>query len=143
MISLTPKLILALVATAGTPASDQVKDNRRPALSTLTIQLYAGGSGDHNPIHIDSDFARAAGQPDVFAHGMLSMAYMAQYISGLVSADSLRSWSVRFTAVTAVNATVTCSGRVLRRHGREVTVALRATVGDGTQTVTGEAHLKL
>lgn len=112
-------------------------------VTRTVLALYAGGSGDHNPIHIDSDFARAAGQPDVFAHGMLSMAYLAQYISGFVSADCLRSWSVRFTAVTPVNAAVTCSGRVLNRDGREVTLALIATVDDGTQTVIGKAQLKL
>ncbi|MGD9966081.1 MAG: MaoC/PaaZ C-terminal domain-containing protein [Hyphomonadaceae bacterium] len=113
-----------------------------PVTRTI-LALYAGGSGDHNPIHIDNDFARAAGQPDVFAHGMLSMAYLAQYISGFVAADRLRSWSVRFTAVTPVNAMVTCSGRVLSRDGREVTIALMATVDDGAQTVIGEAQLKL
>ncbi len=37
-----------------------------------TLALFAGASGDHNPIHIDIDFARRAGMPDVFAHGMLA-----------------------------------------------------------------------
>ena len=31
----------------------------------------AARSGDHNPIHVDIDFAKTAGFPDVFAHGML------------------------------------------------------------------------
>ena len=43
-----------------------------PPISRYTLALYAGASGDHNPIHIDSDFAREASMPDVFAHGMLS-----------------------------------------------------------------------
>ena len=42
-----------------------------PPVTRATLALYAGASGDHNPIHIDVDFARAAGMPDVFAHGML------------------------------------------------------------------------
>ena len=47
-----------------------------PPLTRTTLALYAGASGDHNPMHIDIDFARAAGMPDVFAHGMLSMAWL-------------------------------------------------------------------
>jgi acyl dehydratase len=42
-----------------------------------TLALYAGASRDHKPIHVDVDFARAAGMPDVVAHGMLSMAWLA------------------------------------------------------------------
>ena len=36
-----------------------------PPLTRTTLALFAGASGDHNPIHIDIDFARAAGMPDV------------------------------------------------------------------------------
>ncbi len=42
-----------------------------PAINRTTLALFAGASGDHNPIHIDLDFAREAGMNDVFAHGML------------------------------------------------------------------------
>ena len=47
-----------------------------PPISRTTLALFAGASGDHNPIHIDIDFAHGAGMKDVFAHGMLSMAYL-------------------------------------------------------------------
>ena len=45
-----------------------------PPINRTQLALFAGASGDHNPIHIDTDFARQAGMPDVFAHGMLGMA---------------------------------------------------------------------
>lgn len=110
-------------------------------ITRTTLALYAGGSGDHNPIHIDLDCARQAGQPDVFAHGMLSMAYMAQYLSAFAPAERLRFWSVRFTAVTPTHALVTCSGRVTRwdDERREASIALKAHIGDGTQTMVGQA----
>lgn len=41
---------------------------RLPPVSRTTLALYAGASGDHNPIHIDLDVARSAGLGDVFAH---------------------------------------------------------------------------
>ena len=44
------------------------------AITRTTLALYAGASGDHNPMHIDIDFAKKAGFPDVFAQGMLVMA---------------------------------------------------------------------
>ena len=45
-----------------------------PPVDRTTLALFAGASGDHNPIHIDIDVARRAGMPDVFAQGMLGMA---------------------------------------------------------------------
>ena len=55
-----------------------------PPVSRLTLALYCGASGDHNPIHVDSDFARSAGMPDVFAHGMLSMAWLGRLLTDWV-----------------------------------------------------------
>jgi acyl dehydratase len=45
------------------------------------LALFAGASGDHNAVHIDIDFARSAGMPDVFAHGMLSMAWLGRLLT--------------------------------------------------------------
>lgn len=50
-------------------------------INRTTLALFAGASNDHNPIHIDLDFAQKAGYPDVFAHGMLVMAYMGQALT--------------------------------------------------------------
>ena len=52
-----------------------------PPITRTTLALYAGASGDHNPVHIDIDFAKKAGMPDVFAHGMLSMAYLGRMLT--------------------------------------------------------------
>lgn len=41
------------------------------------LQKYAEASGDFNPIHLNQSFAQAAGYPSVIAHGMLSMAFIA------------------------------------------------------------------
>ena len=52
-------------------------------ISRTTLALFAGASGDHNPIHIDLDVARSAGLDDVFAQGMLSMAYLGRLLTQL------------------------------------------------------------
>ena len=43
-------------------------------LSQERIDSYAEASGDHNPIHLDPDFARAVGLPSTIAHGLLTLA---------------------------------------------------------------------
>ena len=71
-----------------------------PPVTRATLALYAGASGDHNPVHIDSDVARGAGFPDVFAQGMLAMAYLGRLLTDTVPIDRIRSFSARFLAVT-------------------------------------------
>jgi acyl dehydratase len=64
---------------------DQVvmKAERVVTFTTDQIAAYAQASGDHNPIHLDADFARSVGLPGVIAHGMLQMG-----ILGCVAADA-------------------------------------------------------
>lgn len=81
---------------------DEISAVNKPAISRHTVALYCGGSGDHNPIHVDSDFAKAAGMPDVFAHSMLSMAYLGQALTGWVPQSALHSYGVRFASITWV-----------------------------------------
>ena len=47
-------------------------------LSRTDLVKYAGASGDFNPIHHDEEFARAAGNPSVFGHGMLTAGFVAR-----------------------------------------------------------------
>lgn len=130
-----------------TPQTAQVGDTLPPVtfgpITRTTLALYAGASGDHNPIHIDTDFATKAGLDDVFAHGMLSMAQLGRVATDWAGIDRLRGLSSRFTAITPVGATVTCEGRIAERLEKEgeplLRVVLTATIDDGTQTLRGEA----
>lgn len=116
-------------------------------IARRTLALYCGASGDHNPIHVDLDFARRHGHEDVFAHGMLSMAYLGRLLTRWAPVSALRGFRVRFTAVTRVHDVVTCSARVVEKLEAEgekrVRVELSATTGEGTQTLIGEAVLAL
>jgi acyl dehydratase len=118
-----------------------------PAISRTTLALFAGGSGDHNPIHIDTDFARKAGMPDVFAHGMLSMAYLGRLLTGWVEQRKIRSISVRFAAITPVGARPRCRGTVTAIDNTTpiptATVDLTVELPDGTITLHGTAVIDL
>jgi acyl dehydratase len=116
-------------------------------ISRTTLALFAGASGDHNPIHIDLDVARSAGLDDVFAHGMLSMAYLGRLLTDAFPQQQLRSWKVRFAAITPVHAQPTCTGRITAidesTGERLATVELRVTLADGTQTLAAQAVVAL
>ena len=112
-----------------------------------TLGLYAGASGDYNPVHIDSDFARQAGLPDVFAHGMLSAAYLARVLTNWVPQTALREYSVRFAAMTFVGERIRCEGKVVEKFERNgercARVELHTTNQDGQVKLTGEAVVAL
>ena len=108
-----------------------------------SLALFAGGSGDHQPIHIDLDAARERGRTDVIAHGMLSMAYLGRLLTNWVPQEKVRSFKARFAAVTPVNATPICTGRVIAVEGGLATVDLTVTLADGTVTVRGEAVVEV
>jgi len=114
-----------------------------PPLTRTTLALYAGASGDHNPMHIDIDFARAAGMPDVFAHGMLSMAWLGRLLTEWAPQHDLREWSVRFTAITQVGERIVCTGRVTEKLVRDGEPLIRIAVATaneaGATKLTGEA----
>jgi acyl dehydratase len=111
------------------------------------LALFAGASGDHNPIHIDIDVAKSAGLPDVFAHGMLSMAYLGRLLTSLVAPEAIRSYGVRFAAITPVHAQPTARARVTAVEvvdgERRATLALSVTLADGTETLSGDAIVAL
>jgi acyl dehydratase len=112
-------------------------------ISRTTLALFAGASGDHNPIHLDLDVARSAGLDDVFAQGMLSMAYLGRLLTNWVPQERLRSWRVRFVAVTPVRAQPTCTGRVLSVTDGLAALELEVTLPDGTVTLSGDAVVDL
>ncbi len=91
----------------------------------LTLALYAGASGDHNPIHVDSDFAKQAGMPDVFAHGMLIMAWLGRALTEWVEPSELRSYKTRFAAMTQVGETISCRAKVVDKFEMDGETRLR------------------
>ncbi|MFJ4291870.1 MaoC family dehydratase [Cupriavidus sp. NPDC089707] len=114
-----------------------------PPVNRTTLALYAGASGDHNPIHIDIDFARKSRMPDVFAHGMLSAAYLGRLLTGWVPQASLRSVSIRFTGITHLGNQPTCTGEIVEKFEangeKRVKVAIKCANQYGEDKLVGEA----
>jgi acyl dehydratase len=116
-----------------------------PALTTkpitrLDLALFAGASGDHNALHIDIDAARAAGMEDVFAQGMLPMAYLARCLTDWLPQSRLRSYGVRFAAITQLHERLTCTGTVAEIIDRAGTPCARLDLTAANES--GEIKLK-
>lgn len=126
----------------------------KPPIQQIQLTRYAGASGDFNPIHQDDAFAKAAGMGGVFAHGMLSMGFVAQSVTDWLGVGRVRRISVRFAALVRLGDVITCHGRVLeKRPARsgpdnpprdpEVDLELWAENQKGEKVVTGRATVTL
>ena len=111
---------------------DKIPDLVFEPITRSTLALYAGASGDHNPIHIDLDFAKEAGMKDVFAHGMLIMAYLGKAVTNIVPQSNLKNFSVRFSSITNIGDILTCSGKVKKidKNNSKKTIVLDLIVSD-------------
>jgi acyl dehydratase len=131
------------VTTPGWQVGTVMPPLELPPITRTDLALFAGGSGDHNTIHLDIDVARAAGMDDVFAQGMLSMAYLARLVTDHVPLHALRELSTRFTAITPVGARPTCTAEVVAVEDGLATLDLRVVLEDGTVTLAGSAAVSL
>lgn len=117
------------------------------AISRYTLALYAGASGDHHPLHIDSDYAKASGVDDVFAHGMLVMAYLGRFLTDWGPQQQLRDWTVRFGAITHLQDEITCTGKVIEKLEQDgerlVRVEIQAANQNGEAKLVGDALIAL
>jgi acyl dehydratase len=124
-------------------AGDTLPPLELPPITRHQLALYCGASGDHNPIHVDIDFARSAGMPDVFAHGMLSAAWLGRLLTDWAPQAAIRSLDIRFVAITHVGERITCTGTVSETftdNGRRCARLQLATANqDGLVKLTGEA----
>ncbi len=131
------------IELAGVAVGTELPPLAIASISRTTLALFAGGSGDHNPIHLDLDVAKSAGLDDVFAQGMLSMAYLGRLLTGWAPQQNLRSFEVRFIAITPIHGQPTLTGKVTAVEAvgaeRRATLELTATLADGTVTLTGTA----
>ncbi|MBA64554.1 MAG: dehydratase [Candidatus Marinimicrobia bacterium] len=81
-------------------------------ISRTKLALYAGASGDHNPIHIDTDYTKRIGLSDVIAHGMLIMGYLGRVLTNNLNQNQILEYGVQFSSITNIGDKLACSGIV-------------------------------
>ena len=117
-------------------------------LSRTQLVMYAGTSGDYNPLHSDDLYSReVAGYPGVFAHGMLTMGLTGKMLTNYVGDGRLANFGVRFTNQVWPGDTLTATATVVevRAEGDEhfVDLSLETTNQDGKTVVTGTATARI
>jgi acyl dehydratase len=107
--------------------------------------MYAGASGDFNPIHHDETFAtKAAGYPSVFAHGMLTMGMTGRLLTDWLGDGVLTEYGVRFVRQVWPGDTLTATGTVTA-VGDDGSVEIEVTTSNqnGEPVVAGRARAVL
>jgi acyl dehydratase len=89
---------------------------------------YAEASGDHSSVHLDEEFARAAGLPGVILHGLYSMALVARAANEAAGGDprSLRSLAVQMRDIAVPGEEIEVTGTVAEVEGERALIALEA-----------------
>lgn len=113
-------------------------------LSRGLIVMYAGTSGDYNPLHTDDVYTKeVAGYPSVFAHGMLTMGLTGKMLTNYVGDGRLKKFGVRFTNQVWPGDTLTAKATVVEMRDGEVDLQLETVNQDGKTVVTGNATAKV
>lgn len=117
-------------------------------LKRTQLVMYAGASGDYNPLHTDDLFTReVAGYPGVFAHGMLTMGMTGRLLTDWVGDGRLTKYGVRFVNQVWPGDTLTSTAEVAElrvQDGEHLADFTVTTVNqDNTPVVTGTATARL
>ena len=102
---------MALDAKSVTVGQD-ISSLKKGPITREMLEVYGPAAGDPNPMHVDEEFAKNAGYPGVFAHGMLSMGYLGQFLVQAGGVGSVRKFRTRFAKLTWPGDVITCRGQV-------------------------------
>ncbi|MDD4874147.1 MAG: MaoC/PaaZ C-terminal domain-containing protein [Dehalococcoidales bacterium] len=84
---------------------------------TTGLVMWAGASGDYNPIHYDKDYALAHGLPGVIVHGQLAACFLGQMITDWIGKEGiLKEFSINYRGMNFPGEAITCRGTVTRKY---------------------------
>jgi len=116
-------------------------------VSESDIYLYAGVTGDINPLHINEEYAKTTAFKSRIAHGMLSAGFVSAVLGvSLPGPGSLyESQSLKFLAPVYIGDTITATAQVLSIDTEKGRVILKTTCTNQDETVVldGKASIRL
>ena len=113
-------------------------------LSRTQIVMYAGASGDYNPVHTDEKFTKEiAGYPSVFAPGMLTMGMTGRMLTNYVGDGRLTKYGVRFTSQVWPGDTLNSTATVVDITDGIVNLSVETTNQDGALVLSGYAAARV
>ena len=131
---------------------DEVKEGDtgpevRHQLTRTDLVMYAGASGDFNPMHTDEVKAKEAGLPSVFGHGMFSAGLLATAITDFVGVGNVRNYKLRFVKQTWPGETLISKTTITAKRSEDgknlVDLECELANENGEVKVAGEATAEL
>ena len=130
-------------------APDQSLPEVQRTISLQRIADYAEASGDRNPLHLDPEFAASTQFGGIISHGMLTLAFLSEMLTGAFGEDWLKSGRlrVRFKGAAYPGDILTSWGRVSKVGGEESETSVECAIGLNNQRneeiITGTASLSV
>ncbi len=130
-----------------TAIDEQLSPLVKPPITQEQLRRYAEASGDYNPIHLDEQAAQQVGLDGVIAHGMLSMAFLGQFVNQQIAGipgARIENLKVRFHNMVHLGDILTCQGKVITRTTQEdvsqsITIECWAQNQKGDKVTIGDA----
>jgi acyl dehydratase len=119
---------------------------KRP--TTRQLVMYAGASGDYNPIHYDKDYAVERGLSGVVVHGQLAGCFLGQMLTDWMGDEGrLRKLTLSYKGMNFPDDTLTCRGIINKKDMKDgqylVTANIWIEKEYGEKTLTGMAVVAL
>jgi len=109
------------------------------------VELFAAVSGDHNPVHLDPDYAATTQFGECIAHGMLTGAFVSAAIAMELPGPGTiyLGQNLQFRAPVLLGDTVTVYLEVIEKHDTKPWLKLSTTVKnqDDKEIARGEASV--
>lgn len=97
---------------------DPVIPLTKPPVTRVQIAKFAGATQDYAPLHIDDDFAKAAGYGGVFAHGLTSLGFATEGITRWLENGRIIASTAKFQKLVWPGDIITAKGVVVERYER-------------------------
>jgi len=113
-------------------------------LKRTQVVMYAGASGDYNPVHTDELFTtKVAGYPGVFAHGMLTMGMTGMMLTNYVGDGRLTEFGVRFTNQVFPGDTLDSTATITAINEGLVDIEVSTINQEGVEVAKGSAQARI
>ena len=122
-----------------------LKTMQMKTVTEADIALFAGVSGDFNPVHVCEEYARKTFFGGRIAHGALAQAYLSAAMSKLPGLVIYLSQSINFLKPMRIGDTITAMAEVVEMRQDKGIVKLKNTCVNhkGETVVEGEATVRI
>ena len=114
-------------------------------ITNQEVEAFAAISGDHNPLHLDPEYAATTAFGECIAHGMLTGALISAAIAMQLPGpgSAYLSQNIQFRAPVMLGDTLTVTLTVTDKHAKRPWVTLHCEVAnqEGKAVAKGEAQV--